>query len=205
MLSLRQARRASTSTEVAQAPATANSSMTQSTPWTRIPFAVATLRSRASPVSKIPRFASAVTRQKQSFADRARWCALRAKARSTSAGVRSWVIMPWSSRSFHCRSEKSRTSDERTGSGTASRNGRLERNSSSPPLRRSIFAEVDQARSVMDDDTRHWTAGPVICCSTASRDSSRSAAARAGEISSSPTARQTSRLKRRGFSNAANP
>ena len=67
------------------------------------------------------------------------------------------------------------------------------------------FSEVDQARSVIDNDTRHWIAGPLICRSTVSRDSLRRAAARTGEISSSPMARQTSRLKRWGFSNAANP
>lgn len=67
------------------------------------------------------------------------------------------------------------------------------------------FSEVDQARSVIANDTRHWIAGPLICRSTVSRDSLRRAAARTGEISSSPTARQTSRLKRWGFSNAANP
>lgn len=89
MLSLRQERKASTSREAAQAPATANSSMIHSTPWTRSPFLVATLRSRASPVSKIPRLASAVARQKQSFADKARCFCLSAKACATSAGVRS--------------------------------------------------------------------------------------------------------------------
>ena len=63
-------------------------------------------------------------------------------------------------------------------------------------FQQSPFSEVDQARSVIDNDTRHWIAGPLICRSTASRDSLRRAAARTGEISSSPTARQTSRLKR---------
>ena len=51
----------------------------------------------------------------------------------------------------------------------------------------------------------HWVAGPLICRSTDSRDWLRNAAARTGEISSSPTARKTSRLKRRGFSKASNP
>ena len=50
--------------------------------------------------------------------------------------------------------------------------------------------EVDQGRGVADDDTRHRTTGPAICRSTASRDSSSRPAARGGEISSSPTARQ---------------
>ena len=67
------------------------------------------------------------------------------------------------------------------------------------------LAEVDQARGVVDDDACHWMAGPLICRSTDSSDWLRSAAARTGEISPSPTARETSRLKRRGFSKAANP
>ena len=65
--------------------------------------------------------------------------------------------------------------------------------------------KVDQAGSVVDDDARHWIVGPLTCRSTESRDWLRSAAARAGEISSSPTARKPRRLKRRGFSKAANP
>ena len=71
--------------------------------------------------------------------------------------------------------------------------------------KQSPFAEVDQTGSVIGNDTGHWTVGPLICRSTASRGSLRSAAARTGEISSSPIARQTRRLKRRGFSNAPNP
>ena len=39
---------------MAQAPATTNSSMTHSTPWTRSPLLVATLRSWASPVRTNP-------------------------------------------------------------------------------------------------------------------------------------------------------
>ena len=46
------------------------------------------------------------------------------------------------------------------------------------------------------DDASHWVAGPLICRSTASKGSLRRAAARTGEISSSPMARQTSRLNR---------
>ena len=49
------------------------------------------------------------------------------------------------------------------------------------------LAEVDQARSVIDDNAGHWMAGPLICRSTDSSDWLRSAAARTGEISSSPT------------------
>ena len=142
VLSPRQARRASTSRDVGHAPTAANSSMTQRTPCTRSPFSVATLRSRASPVSRIPRQARAATRQKQSFADRARWRSLSAKACATSSGVRSWVIMPWSSRCRHCWTEKSRTSEARTGSGITSRYGRSQRTSNSPPLRRSIRQEA---------------------------------------------------------------
>ena len=56
--------------------------------------------------------------------------------------------------------------------------------------------EVDQAGSVVDNDTSQWPTGPVICRSTTSRDSLRRVAARTGEISSSPTARQTRLLKR---------
>ena len=72
-------------------------------------------------------------------------------------------------------------------------------------LKQSTLAEVDQAGSVIDNDTGHCIGGPLICCSTASRGSLRRAAARTGEISSSPMARQTSRSKRWGFSNAPNP
>ena len=45
--------------------------------------------------------------------------------------------------------------------------------------------KVDQAGSVVDDGARHWIVGPLTCRSTESRDWLRSAAARAGEISSS--------------------
>ena len=71
--------------------------------------------------------------------------------------------------------------------------------------RQTPLAEVDQARGVFDDGAGHWMAGPLICRSTESRDWLRSSAARTGEISSSPTARKTSRLKRRGFPGEPKP
>ena len=40
--------------------------------------------------------------------------------------------------------------------------------------------KVDQAGSVVDDDARHWIAGPLRCRSNESRDWLRSAVARAG-------------------------
>ncbi len=54
--------------------------------------------------------------------------------------------------------------------------------------RQITLAEIDQAGSIVDDDARHWIIGPLICCSTESSDWLRSAAARTGEINSSPTA-----------------
>ena len=61
-------------------PIPSSSSTIHSTPCTRRPLAAATLRSRASPVSRMPGYASAVTRQKQSLAERAGWRFLSARA-----------------------------------------------------------------------------------------------------------------------------
>lgn len=63
----------------------------------------------------------------------------------------------------------------------------------------TVYAEVDEAGRVVDD-ARHSVGGPLMRRSTESRDSLRSVAARTGEISPSPTARATRRLKRRGSS-----
>ena len=66
VVSLRRSRRAAIGSFVAQAPATAGSSTPQSTSWTRRPSKVVTLRSGASPVSKIPRLSGAGRRQEHS-------------------------------------------------------------------------------------------------------------------------------------------
>ena len=62
------------STVLSQPPRASSWSTIQSTPWTRMPWLLAVLRSRASPVSKMPECTTVVTRQKQSWAERAGVC-----------------------------------------------------------------------------------------------------------------------------------
>ena len=68
-----------------------------------------------------------------------------------------------------------------------------------------LVVQVNQARGVVDADGSHRSRGPLISRSTSRNEHFSNSAARTGEISSPPSARQTRRSKRRGRSKVASP